>query len=117
MSACRARRRRNDYFTTTVPLLWSFGSAWDSRGVNTWRRVSACMLPCFVPLAFIQRLISIAVAERKTKMIGKDKCKHTPCPEGYLQWHTWAEKKSKTHKAIKCPNCGRYAIWVPKRRK
>lgn len=40
--------------------------------------------------------------------------KHTKCPAGYLAWHEWAEKKSKTHKQILCPDCNRYAIWVKK---
>ena len=39
-------------------------------------------------------------------------CKHTPCPKGYLGWHSWAEKKSKTHQQTRCPNCGLYAVWV-----
>lgn len=40
---------------------------------------------------------------------------HTPCPEGYLQWHAWAETMSKTHRQEKCGGCGLYAIWTPKR--
>lgn len=36
---------------------------------------------------------------------------HTPCPEGYLQWHAWADKMSKTHKQVRCPGCGLWAIW------
>lgn len=48
----------------------------------------------------------------------KQSCKaHTPEPEGYLQWHAWAEEKSKTHKQIKCAECGLYAIWIKKERK
>ncbi len=39
---------------------------------------------------------------------------HTECPNEYLAWHDWAEKKMKTHKQVKCPKCGLYAIWVPK---
>ena len=39
-------------------------------------------------------------------------CRHAKAPEGYLQWHAWAEKKSKTHKQKKCPGCGLWAIWV-----
>lgn len=42
--------------------------------------------------------------------------KHTPCPSGYVDWHNWAEKKSKTHKQIRCPVCDTLAIWVPKKR-
>ncbi len=40
---------------------------------------------------------------------------HTPCPTGYLDWHSWAEQMSKTHKQRKCCGCGRYAIWEPKK--
>lgn len=40
--------------------------------------------------------------------------KHTPAPAGYLAWDEWAEKKSKTHRQVKCTGCGRYSIWVPK---
>ena len=42
----------------------------------------------------------------------RKKCKHTDAPEGYIQWHTWAAKKSLTHKQVKCPDCGLLAIWV-----
>lgn len=46
---------------------------------------------------------------------------HTVVPKGYLQWHAWAEEKSKTHMQIKCEGCDRYEIWVktslPKSRK
>lgn len=42
-------------------------------------------------------------------------CKdHTPCPEGYIAWHEWAEKKSKTHKQVKCEGCGLFKIWIKK---
>ena len=40
--------------------------------------------------------------------------KHTKCPSGYIQWHEWAEKKSKTHKQIKCTCCGLYLVWIRK---
>jgi hypothetical protein len=36
---------------------------------------------------------------------------HTPCPKGYLAWHIWAEKKSKTHYQVRCDECGRLRIW------
>jgi len=39
---------------------------------------------------------------------------HTKAPEGYLDWHAWAEQKSKTHTTVQCPDCGKYAIWVKK---
>ncbi len=39
---------------------------------------------------------------------------HTKDPEGYVQWHEWAEKKSARHYQVQCPGCGRYAIWKRK---
>lgn len=44
----------------------------------------------------------------------KTTCEHTPCPSGYIQWHSWAEKMSETHRQIKCPGCGLWAVWVKK---
>jgi hypothetical protein len=41
-------------------------------------------------------------------------CVHTPQPEGYLQWHSWADQASKTHAQIKCEKCGLWQIWLPK---
>ena len=46
------------------------------------------------------------------RLTGVRMCKHTKCPTGYIEWHHWAEKKSKTHKQIKCGGCGLYAVWV-----
>lgn len=40
---------------------------------------------------------------------------HTPCPEGYLAWHAWADRMAKTHRPEKCPGCGLYEIWTPKK--
>jgi hypothetical protein len=45
-----------------------------------------------------------------------DKCVHTPQPEGYLEWHEWARLASKTHSQIRCKCCGRWGIWLPKKR-
>lgn len=42
---------------------------------------------------------------------------HTPSPTGYLQWHAWAEKKAKTHRQKRCPTCGLFAVWVPKKKR
>ena len=42
---------------------------------------------------------------------------HTPAPEGYLQWHEWAEKKLKTHDPFRCPHCQFFVIWKPRKRK
>lgn len=36
-------------------------------------------------------------------------------PSGYIDWHEWAEKKTKTHKQIKCKGCGLFHIWKRKR--
>ena len=36
---------------------------------------------------------------------------HTPAPSGYLQWHAWAQRMSKTHRQERCPGCDLYAIW------
>lgn len=43
--------------------------------------------------------------------------RHTKCPEGYVAWHDWAEKKGKTHRQVKCPDCGLRAIWRKKMKK
>lgn len=40
--------------------------------------------------------------------------KHTKQPIRYSEWHSWAERKSKTHKQVRCEDCGRLAIWVSK---
>lgn len=36
---------------------------------------------------------------------------HTKSPDGYLEWHAWAEKKSRRHVQVQCPGCGLWAIW------
>ena len=36
---------------------------------------------------------------------------HTVCPEGYLSWHEWAEKKARRHFQVRCDECGLFAIW------
>ena len=43
-----------------------------------------------------------------------NKANHTPAPEGYRQWHAWAEKIAKTHRQVTCESCGTYSIWLPK---
>jgi hypothetical protein len=41
---------------------------------------------------------------------------HTPQPEGYLQWHNWAEKMHEAGKTqIRCNECGNLSIWVDNR--
>jgi len=36
---------------------------------------------------------------------------HTPAPEGYLQWHSWATRMMKTHKQERCPICNLWFVW------
>lgn len=43
--------------------------------------------------------------------------KHTKRPNGYIDWHRWAEKKSKTHRPVLCLGCDKYTIWVKKTKK
>ena len=33
-------------------------------------------------------------------------------PEGYLQWHTWAKKKDKTHYVVRCREHDLYHVWL-----
>ena len=42
-------------------------------------------------------------------------CSHTPSPIGYLAWHDWADKISKTHKQVKCKSCGLFKVWIDKK--
>lgn len=42
---------------------------------------------------------------------------HTKKPKGYIEWHAWAEKKSKTHEQVKCDECGLYSIWIKRENK
>lgn len=42
--------------------------------------------------------------------------KHSKEPEGYLQWHAWAEKKIKTHRQVRCKVCKLLVIWVPRKK-
>lgn len=39
---------------------------------------------------------------------------HTFSPEGYIEWHTWAENMAKTHRQIRCKGCDRFSIWIPR---
>lgn len=54
---------------------------------------------------------------RFTKDTCPDKGKHTKCPEGYIAWHEWAEKKAKTHRQVMCGTCKLYMIWKPKKKR
>jgi hypothetical protein len=40
---------------------------------------------------------------------------HTPTPPGYEEFFMWAEWKARTHDQTCCPDCGLWAIWVPKK--
>jgi len=33
---------------------------------------------------------------------------------GYGAWVAWAETMSKTHAQVRCQQCGKWAIWLPK---
>lgn len=39
---------------------------------------------------------------------------HTPGPDGYLDWHTWADKMAQTHEQGQCPECKLWVIWTEK---
>lgn len=45
----------------------------------------------------------------------EDRCTHTPQPPGYMEWHAWAKAASKTHAQVRCPHCGLWSQWMPKR--
>lgn len=49
-------------------------------------------------------------------MANKRKCRHTPCPGNYVEWHLWAEQMMKKYRQVRCPVCRLWAIWVPKLR-
>lgn len=39
---------------------------------------------------------------------------HAACPSGYLAWHEWAARMTKTHTQRICHACGLWVIWEPK---
>jgi hypothetical protein len=41
---------------------------------------------------------------------------HTPHPTGYLEHADWAVRMMRTHVQRRCPTCGFWTIWLPKRR-
>lgn len=45
-----------------------------------------------------------------------DAASHTPHPIDYGAHADWAERKLKTHTQHRCPTCGFWAIWKPKRK-
>lgn len=39
---------------------------------------------------------------------------HTPAPNGYIQWHKWAEEMmAKGRRQHRCAGCHRWSIWLP----
>jgi len=36
-------------------------------------------------------------------------------PTGYIAWHEWAKKKSKTHRSTKCGKCWFFHVWKKRR--
>lgn len=42
--------------------------------------------------------------------------RHTKHPEGYFAHAEWAEKKMRTHVQTRCPECGLWTIWTPKKK-
>jgi len=42
-------------------------------------------------------------------------CVHTPMPPGYMDRYEWAQMAMKTHAQVRCPHCGLWAVWLPKR--
>lgn len=44
-----------------------------------------------------------------------NKKNHTNQPSGYIAWHDWAQKKTKTHRQVRCQGCGLFSIWVPRK--
>lgn len=39
-------------------------------------------------------------------------CRPPKEPQGYLAWHEWAERKSKTHKQVRCREHGLFHNWI-----
>ena len=33
----------------------------------------------------------------------------------YVAWHEWARKRDKTHRQVKCPECGLFSIWIKRK--
>jgi hypothetical protein len=43
------------------------------------------------------------------------KSRHAPAPQGYIERYDWMKEMMKTHDQKRCPTCGFYAVWVPKK--
>lgn len=55
---------------------------------------------------------------RKPDCPRKGQRDHSPLkdePTGYIAWFEWAERKAKTHKQTRCPDCGLFVVWKPVR--
>lgn len=57
--------------------------------------------------------------EQREQAQEADECNdlHTPCPSGYIERADWMTEMAKTHKQTRCPNCGLWAVWIPKGRR
>ena len=51
---------------------------------------------------------------RRRMAICPNRHNHTEGPDGYLEWHSWAEQMNETHEQTYCPSCGMFVIWGPK---
>lgn len=49
-------------------------------------------------------------------LVEQPECRHTKHPQGYLAHAEWADRKMKTHRQERCPVCGLWAVWKPKKR-
>ncbi len=56
----------------------------------------------------------VRIKKPYTEKTCPERWRHTPQPDGYLQWHEWAEQMKKTHVQERCPCCGLWAIVVKK---
>jgi hypothetical protein len=52
----------------------------------------------------------------RKEVMSKKHCPYTRSgePEGYVQWHHWAERMSKRYVQEKCQKCGLYHLWKRK---
>lgn len=60
-------------------------------------------------------LTSASAIRRRVDTADEPACpnqaEHTPCPVGYLEWWSWAERMNRTHGQRRCPGCNRWVIW------
>lgn len=43
-----------------------------------------------------------------------NKTQHEPAPEDYAALCGWMHVKSRTHRQVACPGCGKYLVWTPR---